>query len=132
MITIIADFMRAVCRMKNISIKSSPSLVQKTGDDHESGEKLTTKFFGCFEINARTARFRRYISCLMICFPFIPIFALFVQNLSIFLEQINAFDEAREINLQVNRHLLDDNRLINCVFLDFSHGIFLVNNHSVH
>lgn len=35
------------------------------------------------------------------CLPFIPILALFVQNLSIFLEQINAYQETRYASQQV-------------------------------
>lgn len=83
--------------MKNFSMRSSPSLAQKSD---EQDEKLTTTFFG-FKVNARTPRFRRFYIWLMICFPFIPIFALFAQNLSKYFEQISAYDEARDINLQV-------------------------------
>ena len=92
--------------MKTFSMKSSPanSTSKPSNESENSGEKLTTTIFGCLSVNARTTRFRRFYLCQMICFPFIPIIALFAQNLSIFLEQIKTFDEAREINQQVNRH----------------------------
>lgn len=80
-----------------ISMVSSPT----ASNSKPSNEISSTTFFGCFSINARSDRFKRFYLCQMICFPFIPILALFVQNLAIFLEQKKAYDEAREINQQV-------------------------------
>lgn len=62
---------------------------------------MTSTVLGCLTVNARTIHYRRFYLFQMICLPFIPILALFVQNLSIFLEQINAYEETRSVNQQV-------------------------------
>lgn len=62
---------------------------------------MTSTVFGCVSVNARTIHYRRFYLFQMICLPFIPILALFIQNLSIFLEQINAYEETRSVNQQV-------------------------------
>ena len=80
-----------------ISMVSSPT----ASNSKPSNEISSTTYFGCLSINARVDRFKRFYLYQMICFPFIPILALFVQNLAIFLEEMRAYDEAREINQQV-------------------------------
>jgi hypothetical protein len=89
-------------KMKNFSMRSSPATSSKPSNEFDSGEKLTTTLFGCVKVNARSARFRRIYLSQMICFPFIPILALFIQNLLIFLEQLRAFEEVSEINQQIS------------------------------
>lgn len=89
-------------KMKNFA-KPSPTISTSkpsNESDHES-ETLQTTLFGCLTINARTALFRRIYLLQMICFPFIPILALFIQNFSIFLLQIHTYNETRYVNQQV-------------------------------
>lgn len=93
--------------MKTFSIKSSPanSTSKPSNDSDHSGEKMTSKVFGCLSVKAGTVHYRRCYLFQMICFPFIPILALFVQNLSIFLEQIKVYEDTQTINQQVGSRL---------------------------
>jgi hypothetical protein len=83
--------------------KASPTIsVSKPSNESDTeAEGVSSTLFGCFSINARTVLYRRVYLLQMICFPFIPILALFVQNLSIFLQQIHAYSEATHMNQQV-------------------------------
>lgn len=108
-------------------MKSSPSSASKPSNESDfSGERLRSTIFGCLNINARTAHYRRCYLFQMICFPFIPILALFVQNLSIFLEQIRAYNETMSVNQQVSvayrlcKQILTKNLF--CVKIDFLNG----------
>ena len=90
-------------KMKTFSMSSSPAIsASKPSNESDNGEKMMSTVFGCLSVNARTNNYRRFYLFQMICFPFIPILALFVQNLAIFLEQIDAYDKTRSINEQVN------------------------------
>lgn len=111
--------------MKSFSMKSTLS-----SESEQESEKLTTTLFGCFSVNARNARYRHFYLCQMICFPFIPIFALFAQNLSIFIEQFNAYNDAREVNQQVHRchDVIAWYKLINTCFQISLTVIFLSTN----
>jgi hypothetical protein len=84
-------------------MKLSPAtpLPKPSNESDHSSEKLTSTLFGCLSVNARTIQYRRFYLFQMILFPFLPILALFIQNLAIFLEQINAYEDTREINQQV-------------------------------
>lgn len=90
-------------KMKTFSMKPSPaaSTSKPTIETDFSGDKLTSTLFGCLSVNARTVQYRRFYLFQMICFPFIPILALFIQNLTIFLEQIDAYQDTLQINQQV-------------------------------
>lgn len=94
--------------MKTFSIKSSPAIsTSKPSNESEySGEQTVSTVFGCLSVNARTNYYRRFYLFQMICFPFIPILALFVQNLTIFIEQLRAFEETRSVNEQVGLKML--------------------------
>lgn len=90
--------------MKMINFtKPSPTVSSSkpSNDSEDEVDGLTSTIFGCFKINARTIFYRRVYLLQMICFPFIPILALFVQNLSLFLHQINLYDETTLINQEV-------------------------------
>ena len=84
--------------------KASPTIsVSKPSNESEAEtEKMTSNLFFCLSINARSVLYRRIYLLQMICFPFIPILALFVQNLSIFIQQIYTYDESRHIYQQVS------------------------------
>lgn len=92
----------AIMKMINFA-KPSPTISTSKPSNESEGdvEKLTSTIFGCFSINARTIFYRRVYLLQMVCFPFIPILALFVQNFSIFLQQIHTYDETRIVNQQV-------------------------------
>jgi hypothetical protein len=89
-------------KMKNFA-KPSPTIsISKPSNDSEmEHDNLSSTLFGCIVVNARTILFRRIYLLQMICFPFIPILALFIQNLSIFLQQSHANNEMRYVNQQV-------------------------------
>lgn len=99
-------------KLKTFSSKSSPAIsaTKPSNESDYSGEKLTSTIFGCLSVNARTVHYRRFYLFQMICFPFIPILALFIQNLVIFLEQINAYEETLEINQQVWWNLISQRK----------------------
>lgn len=84
--------------------KSSPTTSSKPSNESEDDiNKLSSTVFGCFRINAQTVFYRRVYLLQMICFPFIPILALFVQNLSLFLHQIQTYDDATLVNQEVTK-----------------------------
>lgn len=91
--------------MKMINFAKPSPTISTSKPSNESSEtdvdKLTSTIFGCFSINARTIFYRRVYLLQMVCFPFIPILALFVQNFSIFLQQIHTYDETKIVNQQV-------------------------------
>lgn len=93
-------------KMTTFSVKSSPgpeaSTPKPSNESDFSGEPMHTTVFGCVSVNATTKLYRRFYLFKMICFPFIPILALFVQNLFIFLEQINAYEDTLKVNQQVS------------------------------
>lgn len=60
---------------------------------------------GCFHVEPGTKSGRRLYWIRMICFPFIPILALFIQNTSIFLQQRATYDQAKYVNQQVIHYL---------------------------
>lgn len=85
--------------MKTFSLKSSPATsASKPSNESEAGAAENANIFGCY---ARTVNYRRFYLFQMICLPFIPIMALFFQNLTIFLEQINVYEETRNVNQEV-------------------------------
>lgn len=87
-----------VMKMKTFSLKSSPATsTSKPSNEAEAAENAN--IFGCY---ARTVNYRRFYLFQMICLPFIPIMALFFQNLTIFLEQINVYEETRNVNQEVS------------------------------
>ncbi len=100
------SFFKKEVEMKMVNFpKPSPSLSTSKPSNESSdteAEKIPSTIFGCFSIDAKSSFFRRIYLLQMICFPFIPIFALFSQNFSIFLQQIQAYDETRIINEQVS------------------------------
>jgi hypothetical protein len=115
--------------MKTFSNKSSPatSSSKPPNESEYSTEKVTSTMFGCLAVNPQTKIYRRFYLFQMICFPFIPILALFVQNLLIFLEQIDAFEETRSVNQQVGvlhsaTFLIKSKVFSRFRRLDFSHG----------
>lgn len=84
--------------------RASPSIsVSKPSNESDvETEKMTSNLFFCLSINARSILYRRMYLLQMICFPFIPILALFIQNLLIFMQQIDTYDETRDIHQQVS------------------------------
>lgn len=92
-----------ILKMKNFSRKSSPSIsASKPSDVSSTTDNVRTTVFGCVSVAPASSKARRLHMYQMICFPFIPILALFIQNLIIFLQQIQTYDEARFVNQQVN------------------------------
>ena len=91
-------------KMLNFSKQSPTASSSKPSNESEDEiNGLSSTVFGCFRINAQTVFYRRAYLLQMICFPFIPILALFVQNLSLFLHQIQTFDEATLVNKEVTK-----------------------------
>ena len=71
--------------MRNFSRKSSPSLSVSRPSNPSSNSELTEAYFkdtvfGCINVFPGTNKHRRIHQIQMICFPFIPILALFIQN----------------------------------------------------
>jgi hypothetical protein len=94
--------------MKMINFAKPSPTISTSKPSNESDpeqEKLSSTLFGCFSIDARTVFYRRVYLLQMICFPFIPILALFLQNFSIFLQQIQTYDETKFIKQEVTKHV---------------------------
>lgn len=91
-------------------MKSSPAGSKPSDDSNYGTDKLTSTVFGCLSFNARTIQYRRFYLFQMICLPFIPILALFIQNLIIFLEQIKTYEDTRTVNQQVRIHSIQKNQ----------------------
>lgn len=72
-------------KMRNFSRKSSPSLSVSRPSNPSNNSELTEAYFkdtvfGCITVFPGTHKHRRIHQIQMICFPFIPILALFIQN----------------------------------------------------
>lgn len=102
-------------KMKMINFGKPSPTISTSKPSNESNddevEKISSTIFGCFSINARTIFYRRVYLLQMICFPFIPILALFVQNFSIFLQQLNTYDQSTLINEEVTTKVSNELRL---------------------
>lgn len=107
-------------KMLNFS-KQSPTTSSKPSNESEDDfNGLSSTVFGCFRINAQTVFYRRVYLLQMICFPFIPILALFVQNLSLFLHQIQSFDQATLVNKEVKKVSNENKSIINVLWFFLS------------
>lgn len=98
---------------------SKPS---NTTEVSSTTDNLKTTVFGCLSVTPATTKAKRLYMFQMICIPFIPILALFIQNLIIFLQQIEAYDEAKFVNQQVVAILsLTFNESFKSINIVFSH-----------
>ena len=91
--------------MKEISRKSSATLCSELTTGTIDNDLVINPGNGCLDVEPGTRSGRRLYWCRMICFPFIPILALFIQNTSIFLQQRATYDQAKYVNQQVIHYL---------------------------